>query len=73
MERKAALTLIYRHTHKDFKSTPGMGKNILMYVTGKGTCLVALDSLTDAQIAEKLPYAERKEAERLAKIAAKKG
>lgn len=62
-EREAALKLIYRHTHKDFKSKISGKPNIL--ICRVGTCLVPLDHLTDVEIAERLPYAQKKEAERL--------
>ena len=61
-ERKAALKLIYRHTHKDYKGKID-GKPSILVCRG-GTCLVMLDDLTDAEIAERLPLAQRMEAER---------
>ena len=61
-ERKAALKLIYRHTHKDYKGKID-GKPSILVCRG-GTCLVMLDDLTDAEIAERLPLAQRMEAKR---------
>lgn len=61
-ERKAALKLIYRHTHKDYKGKID-GKPSILVFRG-GTCLVMLDDLTDAEIADKLPSAQRMEAKR---------
>lgn len=60
MERKQQLTLIYRHTHRDFKGRLNGERNILVLREG-GTHLVPLVCLTDAEIAEKLPYAMKKE------------
>lgn len=70
MTRAEKLKLIYRHTHKDFKGTLTGDKSILVY--RNGTCLVALDDLTDEEIEQSIGYAVRKEAERLEKIAKKK-
>jgi len=70
MDTKQALKLIYRHTHRDSRGTLSDCKTILVY--RNGTCLVPLEALTAAEIAERLPLAERREAERLEKIAAKK-
>ena len=61
-ERKAALKLIYRHTHKDYKGKID-GKPSILVCRG-GTCLVMLEDLTDAEIADKLPSAQRMEAKR---------
>jgi hypothetical protein len=60
-ERAEALTLIYRHTHRDFKGTLPDGSKTLLTMTG----LVCLDELTCTQVAELLPSAQRKEAARL--------
>ena len=62
-ERKAALKLIYRHTHKDYKGKID-GKPSILACRG-GTCLVMLDDLTDAEIAERLPLSQRMEERRL--------
>jgi len=71
MDTKQALTLIYRHTHKDYRGKLAGRKTILMGRPGVGTCLVFLEDLTAAEIASLLPGAERREAERLAKKALK--
>lgn len=53
-ERKAALAVIWRNTHRDFKGTLEDGtKSILIY--RQGTCLVPLEALTDQEIADRLP------------------
>jgi hypothetical protein len=58
------LNLIYRHTHRDFKSgKKGEGRNILM-LTIHGTTLVPITALTDKEIEDKLPYALKKEADK---------
>ncbi|MCA8270374.1 hypothetical protein [Burkholderia vietnamiensis] len=78
LTREQKLTLIYRHTHRDFKGVAGdiwekdAGRKTLM-VNENGACvLVLLDNLSDAQIAERLPFALRKEQQRKEKAAAKK-
>jgi hypothetical protein len=68
-ERKKALTLIYRHTHRDFKGNMNGQKTILMY--RNGTTLVNLEDLTDAEIASELPSALKREEARLAAKSAK--
>lgn len=67
MDKAKKLALIYRHTHKDAKCARQLDgeKSILVLVPNAGTCLVALKDLTDEQIADKLPYAIHKEAERV--------
>ncbi|MGF6996801.1 hypothetical protein [Paraburkholderia sp. GAS32] len=70
LTREQKLTLIYRHTHSDFKSKIGNDKTILTMRNG-ATCLVGLVDLTDAEIADKLDYAVSKEKKRLAAAAEK--
>lgn len=54
--RKLLLTLVWRHTHKDFKGKFSDGtKTVLKFVPSKGTCLVPLDSLTDQELFDKIP------------------
>lgn len=66
-----ALALIYRHTHRDYKGNYG-GVKTIMVCRGGASCVVPLDGLTEAEVADRLPYAMKKEAERLkAKKAAK--
>lgn len=49
MTRDKALKRIWRETHSDYKGTmPDGVKTIMVY--RNGTCLVALDDLTDAEI-----------------------
>lgn len=57
---QAALKLIYRHTHPDYKGQRNGTKEIL---TSRG--LVDLDDLSESDVAERLPRALKKEAERL--------
>jgi hypothetical protein len=69
MTRDEKLTLIYRHTHKDFKGKwPDGTRNILAPRSG-GSELTSLSDLTDEEIADKLPGALRAEEKRLAKKA----
>lgn len=66
------LTLIYRHAHRDYKgNSPTMGKTLLVGLNGSSV-LISLENLPDELIAEKLPYALVKEAQRLEAVAAKK-
>jgi hypothetical protein len=72
VERKKALTLIYRHTSRDYKGHLNGEKSILVLRTG-GTTLVPLTALTDEEIARDLPHAQKCEEKRLAKkVSAKK-
>lgn len=67
MTRDQQLTLIYRHTPRDYKGRREDGTRcILVFEPGVGTCSVPLDSLTDAQVANKLAYALRCEEKRRA-------
>lgn len=60
-----ALTLIYRHTHRDYKGNAGGVRSIMVH-RGGASCVVPLDGLTEAEVANLLPYAMKKEAQRLA-------
>jgi hypothetical protein len=60
MTRESALTIIWRHTHRDFRGTSEGVKTILVGGTG-GTSLVALDALTDEQLMDKLTSSMRLE------------
>ncbi|MGT2457653.1 hypothetical protein ACU4GI_32645 [Cupriavidus basilensis] len=77
LTREQKLTLIYRHTHADYKGKAGerwgedAGKRTIVVNRG-GSTLSLLDHLTDAEIADALPSAQRMEAKRLAKKAATK-
>jgi Protein of unknown function (DUF1419) len=64
-----ALELIYRHTPPEYRSVIDGKKFIPVLRTGEGTCLVTLTGLTDAEIADKLPYAVKAEARQLGKDA----
>jgi hypothetical protein len=59
--RPAALRLIYKHTHRDFKGRIGKARTILAQDKDGATCLVELDGLTDEQVMLKLPFAIRAE------------
>lgn len=69
-QRAADLALIYRHTHRDFKGKLADGARSMLVNRG-ATCLVPLEHLTAEEIAQRLPSAKRKEAERLQKKAGK--
>ncbi len=64
MTREQELKLIYRHTHRDFKGRIG-GCGAILILRAGGTTLVMMTALTDAEIADKLPSALRKEQERI--------
>lgn len=68
--RPQALDLIYRHKHRDGKARVGGKRCVLVYRAG--TCLVELDDLSHAEVSRDLPYAVKKEDERLASKAAAK-
>lgn len=54
MNRDQKLAAIYKHTHADYKGTLN-GKKTIMVLRNGGTCLVALDDLTDDEIKRKMP------------------
>jgi hypothetical protein len=53
LTRKQKLALIWKRTHRDFKGRMDGVRTIMVY--RNGTCLVALDDLTDEEIESKLP------------------
>lgn len=61
-----ALKLIYRHTHSDFKGVIDGVEMVLVCRAGVST-LVPLDSLTEPEVADRLPAAIKKEAKRVGK------
>ena len=63
LTRADKLNLIYRHTHRDYKGGKGPARSILV-LRGAATS-VPITDLTDAEIEDKLPYALKKETERL--------
>lgn len=60
------LWLIWKHTHRDYKSVIDGVRHVLVLRQGLGTCLVRLSDLTAAEIEDKLPYALSREAKRVA-------
>ena len=64
LSREQQLRLIYRHTHKDYKGAIDGVKGILV-LRGGASCAVPLEQLTDAEIADRLPLALKKEAARI--------
>lgn len=72
LSREQQLRLIYRHTHKDYKGEINGVKGILV-LRQSGSCSVPLEQLTDAEIADRLPYAMKKEAARIEAKSAAKG
>ena len=60
--RKKLEALVYRNLHQDFKSDPGVKPRMcLKYIEGTGTCSVAISSLTDDELLDKLPSRVRNE------------
>ncbi|UDF29358.1 UNVERIFIED_ORG: hypothetical protein LHK14_17870 [Roseateles sp. XES5] len=58
MTREQQLDAVYRHTHSDFKGHIDGRRTIMVY--RNGTCLVFLEDLTEAEIAERLPKNKEK-------------
>lgn len=54
MTREQKLKLVWKHTHKDFKGKLVDGTKTVM-VYRNGTCLVALNNLTDDEINRMIP------------------
>jgi len=54
MTREQKLKMVWKNTHKDFRGKlPDGTKTVMIY--RNGTCLVALENLTDAEINDRLP------------------
>jgi hypothetical protein len=55
MTRKELETLVWKKTHRDFRGTQVRkhGRRVLHFVSGQGTCLVPLSSLTDEELQQK--------------------
>lgn len=68
LSRKQKETLIYRHTHRDYRGSTG--DKAILVMRAAGTTLVPLTELTEAEVEDLLPYALRKEAARLQKATA---
>jgi hypothetical protein len=64
MSRSQKLALIWKHTHRDYRGKINGERAILVFRSGNGTCSVPLTALTDAEVADKLSFAERQEAKR---------
>lgn len=59
LTREQKLKLIWRHCHRDFKGMMDGVRTVMTY--RNGTCLVALNDLTDAEIEDKLPKQYREQ------------
>ena len=54
MTREQKLKLVWKHMPKDYRGKlPDGTKTVMIY--RNGTCLVALENLTDAEINDRLP------------------
>jgi hypothetical protein len=51
--REQKLKAVWKGTHRDYKGTMNGTRTIMVY--RNGTCLVALDDLTDEEIEARLP------------------
>jgi len=63
-EREQAFALIYRHEHRDYKGRQADGTRTLMSWARYGGGMVCAATITDAELAERLPYARDREARR---------
>jgi hypothetical protein len=61
MTRAAKIELIYRTTHSDFRMTFS-GRKAVMADSPRGATFRFLDDMSDTDLAELLPYAQRKAA-----------
>lgn len=68
LTREQKLEIIYRHTHPDFKNNTDGMRSVLQFRRGAGTCSIALPDLTEAEIADRMPYVLQKEWERVRKF-----
>jgi len=60
LTRKQLESKAWTHTHRDQRGKWDDGtKNVTHYVPGKGTCNVAVSSLTEAELLARLPRAMR--------------
>lgn len=66
LTREEKLNLIYRHKPRDYKDRMNGVRTVLIY--RHGTKLIDLDSMTDAEIADHLPYAITQEQKRLDRL-----
>jgi len=60
-EAERARALIWKHTHRDFRSDAGEPRAILVLRAG-ATTVVPLELLTEEEVARLLPPAQRSEA-----------
>jgi hypothetical protein len=58
MTREQKLAAVWRNTHCDFKGTYEGVRTIMVCRRDLGTCLVALDDLSDKEIDDRLPKAK---------------
>lgn len=60
MNRAQLESLVWKHTHRDFKGKGGDGsRRVLRLVEGLGTCSVLLSGLTLGELVHELPSRER--------------
>jgi hypothetical protein len=70
MTKQEQLTIIYRHTHRDYKGKVNGERAILINENG-ATVLCPLSALTDKQIARTFPYCYRRELQSIGRGATK--
>lgn len=49
-QRQALIAFIWKKTHRDFRGGNGAERTIMKLVPGRGTCLVYLEKMTDAEL-----------------------
>ena len=69
---KADIDLVYRHTHRDYRSDPGVVPRTVLVLRLGGTTQTTVEGLTDEEFEGKLRYARGAEARRKARIAEKR-
>lgn len=54
MDRKQALARLWRETHRDYKGSANGVRSVMVFRPSVGSCIVALDDLTEAEIADRV-------------------
>jgi hypothetical protein len=67
LPRQKLKDLVWQYTHDDFKGFDGNTRNVLDRSVKHGTMSVPLDSLTDAELFDKLPKRVRESFEKVPK------
>lgn len=62
LSRAQEIRLIYKHTHRDYRSMTNGKRSVLYLDKERGTCLSPIEALPEDVYAEKLRYALSREA-----------